>query len=207
MRMTRATRSRLPAELLAAGCAGWTAILIATSAGADEEEHRRHEREGGPALDLAGDAEGAAVIETPHTASGNSLGGGTGFKVRVGAQFHVPLLRFTPEVGYGFQHFFAVDDGGTAYDWNTHRVIAGARLGLGEILVPSVYAHVGYGWRRTDDPVVSQVGGTAFDAGAALDLRLIPFLGLGAHAEYATIDARPYVPQWLAIGLHADIVL
>jgi hypothetical protein len=23
--------------------------------------------------------------------------------------------------------------------------------------------------------------------------------------EYAAIDAEPYTPQWLAIGLHADV--
>jgi hypothetical protein len=197
-----AKRWSTSAATAAIGCA---LAMVTASARADEHEDRQ--AGGGPALDVAGDAEGAAVVETPHTPAGNSLGGGTGFKVRVGAQFHAPLVRFVPEVGYGYEHFFAVDDAGTAYDWNTHRFIAGARLGLGEILVPTVYAHVGYGWRGTGDPTVPQVGGTAFDAGLALDLHLIPYLGLGAHAEYATIDAQPYAPQWLAIGLHADLAL
>jgi hypothetical protein len=138
---------------------------------------------------------------------GNSLGAGTGLKVRLGAQFHAPLLRFVPELAYGFEHFFAVDSGGTAYDWDTHRVIAGARLGLGEILVPVIYGHAGYGWRKTMDPTVPGAEGAAFDAGLALDLHLIPHVGLGVHAEYSTIDARPYVPQWLAFGVHADVVL
>jgi hypothetical protein len=194
--------------LLGAVGAGSFAATVAASAPASADEYEeRHEGGGGAALDLAGDVEGAAVVETPHTAAGNSLGGGTGFKVRVGAQFHLPLVRFVPEVGYGFQHFFAVDEAGAAYDWDTHRVFAGARLGLGEILVPTIYAHFGYGWRGTGDPSVPDAGGTAFDAGVALDLHIIPHVGLGAHAEYATIDAQPYVPQWLAVGLHADIAL
>jgi hypothetical protein len=197
---TRASKGRWAA--VGVGC---MAATFAAPAHADEGDE--HHGGGGAALDVAGDIEGAAVVETPHTPAGNSLGGGTGFKVRVGAQFRAPLIRFVPEVGYGYAHFFAVDDAGTAYDWNTHRVIAGARLGLGEILVPTIYAHVGYGWRGTGDPTVPQVGGTAVDAGLALDLHLIPHLGLGAHGEYATIDARPYAPQWLAIGLHADLVL
>ncbi len=180
---------------------------VATAGPARADEEHEHDEGGGADLDIGGDVEGAAVVETPHTVANNSLGGGTGFKVRVGEQVHVPLIRLVPEVAYGFQHFFAVDDSGTAYDWNTHRVIAGLRLGLGESLVPTIYGHVGYGWRMTDDPTVPQVGGVAVDGGLALDLRLIPHLGLGVHGEYAMIDARPYVPQWIAIGLHADPVL
>ena len=45
-----------------------------------------------------------------------------------------------------------------------------------------------------------------FDVGGALDLRVIPHVGLGAHIEYATIDAQPYTPEWIALGLHVDII-
>ncbi len=204
--MTLASRTlhlrSLPVRLLAAVAM----LLYGTPARADYEQER-HDRSRGPAMDIAVDGEGAAVVAPPHTVSGNTLGGGSGFKVRLGAQLRYPLVRFVPEVGYGYQHFFAVDDTGTTYDWNTHRLMAGARLGLGEIIVPTAYAHLGYGWRDTADPTVPAVGGTAFDVGAALDLHLIPHFGFGAHVEYDTIDSRPYTPQWVAMGLHADIAL
>jgi hypothetical protein len=35
---------------------------------------------------------------------------------------------------------------------------------------------------------------------------VIPHFGFGAHVEYDTIDSRPYTPQWLALGLHANVV-
>ncbi len=189
-------------------CALFCAALIVLPtrlAGASEEEENEGDHGRGAALNLAADVDGAAVVDTPHTATGNSLGGGTGFKGRVGAQFHVPLIRFTPELGYGYTHFFATNGTGPVDDWNTHRLIGGVRLGLGEIIVPSIYGHAGYGWRHTPDPSVPDAGGVTFDAGLALDLHLLPFLGFGAHAEYAYVDARPYVPQWLAFGLQANL--
>ena len=181
------------------------AVLLAAPTVRAEDESSGHEDHGG-GLDLGAGAEGAAVVDAPHTASGNSLGGGTGFKVRIGSQFHVPLVRLSPELAYGYEHFFAVDDTGTTFDWNTHRIMGGIRLGLGEIIVPTVYGHLGYGWRSTADPTVPGAGGLALDAGVALDLHLIPHLSFGPHIEYAMIDASPFVPQWLALGLHADLV-
>jgi hypothetical protein len=180
-------------------------LLHATAARADENEGDHHG--GGGSLNLAADVEGAAVVESPHTPSGNSLGAGTGFKGRVGEQFHVPLVRFTPEVGYGYSRFFAASTSGTTYDWDAHRIIGGVRVGLGEIIVPTIYGHAGYGWRATGDPSVPNAGGATFDAGLALDLHLLPIIGFGAHAEYTYLDARPYVPQWLAFGLHMSLTL
>jgi hypothetical protein len=86
------------------------------------------------------------------------------------------------------------------------RVFAGGRIGLGEVIVPSVYAHGGFGWRTTPDPGVPEGSGLAFDAGLALDIHVIPHVGFGAHAEYASIgtgDGKS--PEWLAFGLHLEI--
>jgi hypothetical protein len=52
---------------------------------------------------------------------------------------------------------------------------------------------------------VPAADGVAFDAGFALDLHLIPHLGVGGHIEYAMIDSTPYTPHWLGLGLHADL--
>ncbi|HLK41143.1 MAG TPA: hypothetical protein VKU41_30540 [Polyangiaceae bacterium] len=201
--MVRMLGSRVAVGALATGAA----VLVAAPTASADDESSRHEEHHGGGLDIGAGAEGAAVVDTPHTTSGNSLGGGTGFKVRLGSQFHVPLVRLTPELAYGYEHFFAVDDTGTTFDWNTHRIMGGIRLGLGELIVPNLYGHLGYGWRSTADPTVPSAGGLAFDAGVALDLHLIPHLSFGPHVEYAMIDASPFVPQWLALGVHADLVL
>ncbi len=159
------------------------------------------------ALAIGLDLEGAIPINIPQV-NGNDLKGGGGFKIRVGDQFRVGRgVRLTPELGYAYDHMFANDDlGNVAYSWDMHRALAGVRLSFGRYLVPVIYAHLGYGWRGTSDPSVASVGGLAFDVGGALDLRVIPHVGFGAHIEYATIDAQPYTPEWIALGLHVDII-
>jgi hypothetical protein len=158
----------------------------------------------GPEIGVDGEA---VVPLSAPTGDKDSLDAGAGFKVRLGYEFHIPLLRITPEVGYGFDRFFP-DTGGdsSAYGWDMQRIFAGGRIGLGEIVVPSVYAHGGYGWRTTPDPAVPEGGGLAFDVGLALDLHLIPHVGLGAHAEYASIGTEGgKSPEWLAFGLHVEV--
>jgi hypothetical protein len=89
-----------------------------------------------------------------------------------------------------------------------HRLFGGVRLAFGRVVTPGFYAHLGYGWRDTGDPTVppSSNGGLAFDGGFLLDIHVIPHFGFGGHIEYVTIDAQPYTPQWLAFGLHGDVV-
>jgi hypothetical protein len=159
------------------------------------------------AFAIGADLEGAVPVNLPRFADGNNLQGGAGAKIRIGEQIRFRGIRFTPEGGYAFDHLFANDDAGDSYSWDMHRVFAGARLSFGHILVPTLYAHVGYGWRTTGDHTVPDASGLAVDAGAALDLRLIPQFSIGVHAEYATIDAQPYAPQWVALGVHVDLAL
>jgi hypothetical protein len=166
----------------------------------EAEEHEWRDR-----LDFGFDGEGAAVVTSPRSAIGTTLTGGSGFKLRVGDQLRFPGLRFTPEIGYGFEHLYTSSDIG-AYSWETHRVFGGARLAFGYIVSPGFYGHLGYGWRNSGDPTIPQAGGLALDAGFALDFHLIRHFTFGAHAEYATIDAQPYTPQWLALGLHGDVL-
>jgi hypothetical protein len=166
------------------------------------------EREPLYALALGVDLEGAVPLNVPQFLDGNNLEGGAGVKLRVGEQIRVRGgLRLTPEVGYGYDHLFASDDIGDAYSWDMHRIFGGMRLAVGRFLVPVIYAHVGYGWRTTGDPSVPEASGVAFDLGGALDLHLIPQLAIGAHIEYATIDAQPYAPEWMAFGLHLNLLL
>ena len=159
------------------------------------------------AFNLGFDLEGAAPLATPRFPSGNDLSGGGGFKVRFGDEIRLRRVRVVPEGGYAYDHIFATDDLGNAYDWDMHRLFGGVRVMFGHIVTPGFYVHLGYGWRSTGDPSIppSAGGGLAFDAAFLLDVHITPHFALGGHIEYVTIDAQPYVPQWLAFGLHADI--
>jgi hypothetical protein len=159
------------------------------------------------ALVLGLDIEGAIPVNVPTFVDSNNLTGGGGFKFRAGEQIRLQGgMRITPELGYGYEHLFATDDVGNAYDWDLHRVFAGARLSFGRFLVPVVYAHIGYGWQVTGDPTVQGAAGLSYDFGGALDLRVIPHLGLGVHLEYAAIEAQPVSLEWIALGAHADVL-
>lgn len=166
---------------------------------------RYYDEQGRSGFALGLDLEGAAPINVPQV-NGNSIDGGGGFKVRLGEQIRVPGMRFTPELGYGYDHLFASDASGAAYAWDLHRVFAGGRIGFGHFLVPVIYGHLGYGWRDTGDPNIASAGGLAYDVGGALDLHVVPHFGFGAHLELAGIQSQPDTPQWLAFGLHADLV-
>jgi hypothetical protein len=163
------------------------------------------------ALQLGFDVEGVAPINPPQINNQSAVGGGAGFKIRAGEQFRFPGIRFTPEVGYGFDHLWAGDASGNAFSEDMNRFFAGARLGFGRILVPVVYAHLGYGWRQDNAPngiitTSSSNGGLAFDVGGALDLRVVPHFGIGVHLEYSQITLDQAQPQWLAVGAHADLI-
>jgi hypothetical protein len=167
---------------------------------------------------LGFDLEGVAPLNPPTAAGGPAaVGGGVGFKVRLGEEFRFPgFVRLTPEVGYAYDHMFAADNYGNSYAWDMNRLFLGARLGFGRILVPSVYAHIGYGWRQTDaDYVTGGNGGVAFDFGGALDLKVVPHVTFGAHLEYAAISTNSNAAlgytntgtaEWLALGGHINFL-
>ena len=191
-----------------AACAGALTWLSPGAARADRyyivEERDDYD---GPrsSLNLGFDLEGAVPVGVPRTNSGNDLRGGAGFKVRIGDQIHWPRFRLVPEGGYAYDHLFATDDTGTAYAWDVHRLFGGARFEFGRLVVPGFYLHAGYGWRDTGDPLVAKANGFAFDAGGLIDFHVLPHFGFGAHAEYVMVDAQPYTPHWIALGLHADV--
>jgi hypothetical protein len=156
------------------------------------------------ALQLGFDVEGAVPVGV-NVPGNEGIKGGGGFKVRVGEQFRFPGIRFTPEVGYGFDHLWANDDFGNQSGWDMNRLFVGARLAFGHIVVPVVYAHVGYGWRQTADTLVADANGVAYDVGGAIDFRVVPHFGFGVHLEYSAIDIA-FQPQWVALGAHADFI-
>ncbi len=145
---------------------------------------------------IAADAEGA-IPTTPSAL----VGGGGGFGLRLGEQFHLPLLRLTAEAGYAYA--LLVKENAPS-DWTVHRVQIGGRLGLGELIVAFVFAHGGYGWRVSHDDAYGG-SGFAYDAGLGVDLNL-GFFALGVHAAYNHVDAQPVPPQWVSLGVDATVV-
>jgi hypothetical protein len=154
------------------------------------------------------DVEGSIPINGPQLANGNNLQGGGGVKFRVGDQIRLdPVFRVTPEIGYGYDHLYATNNFSYAYSWDLNRLFGGVRLAFGEFIVPSIYGHVGYGWRTTGDVSVQSASGVAVDVGGAIDMRLYRRFQFGVHGEWVTINAQPYAPEWVAIGLHLDVAL
>jgi hypothetical protein len=128
---------------------------------------------------------------------------GAGFGIRVGPQFHVPLLVLTPELAFTY-HGFAGDFGPRVY-----RGTAGLRVGVGEVIRPGVFAHLGVGRMTADSPVVDAAH-TAFtyDAGIFLDFTLLPLLNIGVHAAYNHLNGESTSAnfQWVTLGAHAALV-
>lgn len=133
----------------------------------------------------------------PVSSSGDT---GGGFGIRFGQELHVAPVALTPEVGFTY-HNFSGDLGPRIY-----RGIAGARLGIGEVLRPGAFAHLGfghfvptYGDNQTD---------FTFDAGGFLDLTIIPFLSVGIHGAYNRVEADygSGAYEYATVGLHAALV-
>jgi Outer membrane protein beta-barrel domain len=164
-------------------------------------------------FDLGIDGDATALMSSNHTQDNLSTLG-SGLKIRFGDRFRLRGgIELTPEVGYAFDHVFAANQG---IPENMNRIFAGARLGFGRWVVPTIYAHVGYGFRSVSengtiatDASLSSNGFT-FDTGVAVDFRVARHLSIGPHAEYVFIDAPSAgalsSPQWLAFGGHIDFL-
>lgn len=123
--------------------------------------------------------------------------GGTGGALRLGRELDLVILTLTPEIG-GSYHAFAGSAEATHYSG-----FIGGRVGIGKIIEPSVFAHIGVG--KIDGDFVSETG-PALDFGVALDFTLLPILDLGAHAAYDTLllDGGESF-DWYRLGLHASV--
>ena len=140
---------------------------------------------------------------TPVGSSPGYARTGEGASVRIGYRFGLPLVSLTPEIGYGYMHLGAA---GNNPDIDVNRLFIGARLGFGEILVPSVYAHFGYGFVGTTNTPLNPDNGVTVDAGVALDLRIVPHFGFGIHGGYATVaSSTPGSVDWINYGVQADL--
>lgn len=139
-------------------------------------------------------------LNYPHDRDDTDSGGGVG--VRIGNEWDLLLLRLTPEASATYAGFRGPSDAAA------YQLMGGARLGVGFIIEPSIYAHAGGGyldWGNYDSGV-----GVAYDAGAALDLTVLPLIDLGLHAALAGISSpasdSPAL-NWTVLGAHFAIEL
>jgi hypothetical protein len=142
---------------------------------------------------LAADLE----IDAP---SNTDLATAPAFAVRLGWQLHLPLIVFTPEVGY---HHVAFGD-----ELTLSRAFAGARLGIGEVFRIGAFGHVGVGHAAfhaaEEDQDVTDV---TIDVGGFLDFTLLPLLDVGVHAGYGRMraDDRDAL-RWVPVGVHLALI-
>lgn len=138
------------------------------------------------------------------------LSTGAGFDLRGGYRFRIPYLgvSITPEVAAGYT------------DLGSHlvRVRPGLRLGVGRILTPYAYGHVGWAFTSFDPLGAKDTAGTAtwvgthglsFDAGAGLDVAILKRLSIGAHLGYNVVNVdvgtTAFRAKWMSFGLNAGV--
>ena len=156
-----------------------------------------------------------------------------GFRARAGWRFDIGPLWLLPEIGGGYDvERFA----GAGVESSLPRAFGGARAGLSLPLLPAlrlepgVYGHAGFAQYQADD------NGTAFDAGLALDLRILRRLLVGVQVGYDVVTvwhpgsepstpspgcamnafgvcaptsaggSSPLADRWLSYGLHAGVL-
>lgn len=130
---------------------------------------------------------------------------GGGVDVYFGPRLDLTLLTLTTEISGGFHDF------GGDLDPAIYRLGAGGRLGLGAVIRPSVFAHIGVGHLRFDQPLTGDRDGRtnlAVDVGAALDFTLLPLVDLGVHGSYNVLTASDDEPafEWVQAGVHLTFV-
>jgi hypothetical protein len=144
---------------------------------------------------VAGDIDYAAPIDS-------NASSGWGFGVRLGQQFHVPLVAISPELGFTY-HGFADDS-----TLHVYRGIAGLRIGIGEIFRVGPFAHIGIGHLSLSGPQDLSHTALTYDAGLFLDLTAIPLLHVGVHGAYNRVVSDDSGPafQFATVGAHVALV-
>jgi hypothetical protein len=143
---------------------------------------------------IAGDLDYAAPIDSNANAGG-------GFGIRLGQQLDVSPVVLTPELAFTY-HGFSGDFAPRVY-----RGAAGLRLGVGKVIRPGAFGHLGIGHMAVDSPG-PDLSHTAFtwDAGVFLDLVVLPLLSIGVHGAFNHLNGDVSSFQWVTVGAHAALV-
>jgi opacity protein-like surface antigen len=126
---------------------------------------------------------------------------GAGAQVYFGPRMNLVLIDLTTELNGGFHTF------GGDFNPAIYKLTAGGRLGIGVIIRPSVFAHVGVGHLRYNEFLTGEREGRtnlAGDVGLALDLSLIPHIDFGVHGSYNVLagGANSDAFKWYQTGAH-----
>ncbi len=136
---------------------------------------------------------------------------GLGGAIRLGWQLDLAAIRLAPEVGAAFHRFPAPSE--TLGPPMFVRGFGGARVGLGSVVEPIAYAHVG--WAATETPVAAgapegvepvNASGAFVEGGAGLELTVLPILDLGVHAGYLQELRDDAAGGLVLAGLHVNLV-
>jgi len=184
------------------GFLGLASVCVALPARADDNGRRDSyddERSGRRDSDRVGkthialDFDFGSALDAPETKDG---GGGA---LRLGQKFDLLLVSLTPELG-GSYHTFGGRD-----DTKIYTGFVGGRLGVGKILEPSIFGHVGVGHVRGIETRTAPV----IDGGLALDFTLLPLIDLGVHGGYNVMLPSNDVNavKFFTLGAQAALVL
>lgn len=135
---------------------------------------------------------------------GDEATAGAGVDVYFGPRLDLAILTLTTELSGGFHDF------GGELDPAVYRLMAGGRLGIGAIIRPSIFAHLGAGHLRFDEPLGDGRDGrtnVAADVGAALDFTILPLVDLGIQGSYNVVAGGEDPFEWLQAGAHVTFVL
>jgi hypothetical protein len=162
----------------------------------------------GPTVDLNLNL-GTALNQAGNQSSVDfSVGGGLGLGYRF--MFPGSYVYLQPEITGSYMRF-GFNSNEVGYDY-AGILNGGLRLGLGGIVQPSVFGHVGVGFLGFNVSPHESDGqlGPELDVGLGLDFRLVPGFTLGAQVAYntvvvpsATIAEADYAAKWFSFGLKA----
>lgn len=181
MLQSEGVRTALPGALI--GLLGAATLFVTTPAAAADGVGRTH---------IAVDFNFTTAVNDDSTDSG---GGGA---LRLGREFDLLLVSLTPEVGAGYHGF------GGSSDAKLYSGFLGGRLGIGKIIEPSVFAHVGIARLEGVVPRTAPI----LDAGLALDFTLLPLIDLGVHGAYNVMMPKDdgSALKFVILGAHAALV-
>ncbi len=134
-------------------------------------------------------------------------GPGPAVAVRFGYELPIPVVRIVPEAQLGYASFSADDKNGNP----TQQILtgrAGLRLGIGGVIGPALFAHVGFGDISGEgSDFVIEKSGLSYDVGLSVDFTLLPLLNLGIHGAWNALeeDDPKATFQWLDFGIHAEL--
>lgn len=139
------------------------------------------DRDGDGREDHSGRLMLALDLDYASAVTGDVIEQGGGGALRIGTERDLFLVTLIPELVLDY-HSFGVTEEDRASVFSGK---VGGRIRFLKIIEPGIFAHIGLGNISGND-VYSHTG-VAFDAGATLDLTIIPLIDLGLHVAWNRI--------------------